>query len=381
MKFRILLSSGEWHAALACVESLGRKGHQVDVMSQSRWAPAASSRYASKWISVCSEYDGSTYLDFLWKALQHSQYDLFIPISDRAIDLANAHRQLILSFTQMILPSHDAIILARDKAQTMRLAERLDVPIPRTLFPQSLKQAVWEAQTLGFPCVLKTPRGTGSKGVLIAKNEDEVRCFVEKYGRDCGMPILQEHRPGDTADLAAVCHKGTIIASHSFYCEPRHMIGGTPPYVTSIHDERILQHANKLVESLDWSGPIDFDFIRTADGECLLLEINPRFSGTISFASAVGIDLPQALLDTFTGIFSPNYGGPPPNQTRFRTGLEFELQWWGQDPLHRSSELLSSWADRLVLHVNRLSDPSLLAAQIFQGLRKAIISLQTKSSR
>ena len=73
-----------------------------------------------------------------------------------------------------------------------------------------------------------------------------------------------------------------------------------------------------MVRALDWHGAVDFDFLRDATGQYLLLELNPRFSGTINFACKMGVDLPGAYLDLAFDNLKQSY------QRDYAEGICFE---------------------------------------------------------
>ncbi|MFA5964511.1 MAG: ATP-grasp domain-containing protein [Sphingomonas sp.] len=365
----ILVSTGEWNAALGCVESLGRLGHAVDVLVDTGFVPAAHSRWCRRAIRTPNEYRSPDYEEALLKVLAGRGYDLFIPISERAMDIAIKLREDIARHTAMVLASDQSVGIAQDKVATQRLAARLGVPTPRSLFPQTVDEFAAAARELGLPAVVKLPRSTGSLGVCIARSVDEVVDYVRRVGRPANWPFIQAYEPGDTADVAAVCRHGELVATHAFYCEPQHMIGGTPPFVRSISQpEEVLCYAGLLARALDWHGPLDFDFTRTADGRYLLLELNARFSGTITFGLAAGLDLPAALVEVAQGRLPPKITSPEGDQ-RFRTGLEYEFQWWAQRPLARLPEWIATRFDPRVLRISRKSQPGVLLAQLVTATR------------
>jgi len=53
-----------------------------------------------------------------------------------------------------------------------------------------------------------------------------------------------------------------------------------------------LGHALGLLESLNWHGPAMVEFKRNADGVAILMEINPRFWGSLELAVRSGLDFP-----------------------------------------------------------------------------------------
>lgn len=179
MSKRILVSSAGWHAALCCVESLSRNGWTVDILTTSRWMPAALSRRTTNAILTPAETDAASYMQKLEETLSAATYDLFIPISDLVVEHASQPSQMIRSYTRMVLPERSSITAADDKGLTMELAAKLGIPCPETLLPSSIAEVDASVEKLGMPCVVKLRRGSGSAGVLTAHTAVEVAEFVE----------------------------------------------------------------------------------------------------------------------------------------------------------------------------------------------------------
>lgn len=254
----------------------------------------------------------------------------------------------------------------------MELAAKLGIPCPETLLPSSIAEVDAGVEKLGMPCVVKLRRGSGSAGVLIAHTAAEVAEFVEARQDKSDWLILQAYRPGALVGVAAVCQQGRLIASQSFRAEDRHLIGGSVPYVTSADGPKISERIAAIVEALHWEGPLDFDFLEAEGGELLLIELNPRFSGTTTLPYRIGLDMPRMLVDcAFGRTANPNTANVSAGQ-RFRTGLEYELIWWGRDHIRRTFELVANWLNPSVLYIPRWSDPALLFGQV-RSAAKAIV--------
>lgn len=365
---RVLVTSGSWGAALCCVESLGSQGLEVFVIDNVR-SPSTMSRYCAGWVQAPNEYSTSEYIAWLLRELRRIEYDLLVPISDRAVGMVSRHQAALGDLTTIVLPAPANVLLAADKACTTRLAMELAIATPQSLFPETLDGFPEACDSLGFPCVIKIPKSSASRGVFIVRDPADARSVVQSVARKDNWPFVQAFEPGDTTDLVAVCNRGRIVAYHSFLVKAEHMIGGTPPYAFSFRHEGMLKAARAIVERLEWHGAIDLDFTRTTAGTNLLLEINPRFSGTISFARAQGIDLALALVDVAQGQIKSNYGDQSADVHQFCVGLPEEIDWWSRDIRRRTQELVYNWFRGDVLRVARGGDPQLLFGQLLQTIR------------
>lgn len=343
----------------------------MDVLTSARLTPINFSRRKSRAIAVPLESETEAWRVRLMEILRAGQYDLLIPISDTAVDIVSQMRDEIEPLVQVIIPSPQNIALASDKARSTQLAEKLNVCIPTSRFPENEAGFRAAFAELGLPCVVKLPISSASAGVFISSDVEELLAFVARHQDPANRPYCQEFIAGDLVGVAALAYQGRVLASHCFEVDFDHLVGGHPPYARESVDPQITADVAAIVKALDWSGPIDFDFLRGADGNCRFLETNPRFSGTISFAAAAGVDFPAMLIDLaqgrtvhcdYTGIAGRTY----------RSGMEQELYWWRRAPVARFTTLVSHWLRRDVVHKPRLSDPGLMAAQIVSAFRKAL---------
>jgi len=58
----------------------------------------------------------------------------------------------------------------------------------------------------------------------------------------------------------------------------------------------LVQIANRLISSSKWRGGMELEFIKTAENEYYLLEINPRFPAWVYLAKGCGQNHPEALV-------------------------------------------------------------------------------------
>lgn len=365
---KILVTSGRWQAALACVQSLGRAGHEVYVLDSDESIPLGHSRFCRGVVASPSEYSWDAYRDTLLHVLDEGAFDVLIPISDAAVDVVAAHQEAIRQKTRVAISTREAVRLSRDKAATCRFAETEDILIPETFFPEDAGDLRAVSRAIDYPCVAKLRRGTGSKGVRICRNAAELIEFVRKHDMEGSWPIVQRYVPGDIYDATAVCDRGQIAAIFTFYSPLRYQVGGTPPYAFSFPSTELESITRRVLSQLEWHGAVDLDFIRSPDGRFYLLELNPRLSGCVNLALKLGTDLPRALLDVSVGAGAGPYGRPYPAEVLFRSVLPMELEWLAEDPANRlatSLRMLVNGRSRTNVY---WSDWRLIAAQISESM-------------
>ena len=68
----------------------------------------------------------------------------------------------------------------------------------------------------------------------------------------------------------------------------------------SIDNKNLLNLAKKFVDLSGWRGAFELEAI-TNGSDIYLIEINPRFPAWVYFATALGINLPEMMVDLMQG--------------------------------------------------------------------------------
>lgn len=366
---RVLLTTSPWNSAITCAQSFSAQGCKVDVISELRSTPLNFSRHIDGCHFAPSERDAAQWQASLLKILHHNHYDLLIPISDRAVNIVSQARSQVQPLVNVVLPSARSMAIASDKARTTRMAIACGIPVPPSRFPQSLDEMRQAIGEIGLPAVVKVPISTGSEGVRISADVAQLLAFAQARQNPGNQPFLQAHFRGSNIGVNTLVVAGKIVACHSYEVDPAHQMSGNAPFAREIHDPVLVEYAATLARELDWTGPLGFDFLRAEDGSCVFLETNPRFPGSLSFATQAGIDMPAMLLDIAAGRVVPSDRPAQAGQCE-RLGLTQELRWWRADIRQRTRAFLSFDKPFDVINRQRLSDPGLFVAQIIDAFRR-----------
>lgn len=363
---RVLVTTPHWQSAFAVVQSLGRLGHEIHLLGPTPGAALARSRYCHGTIPSPPESEGEAWIANLLEVLRSRRFDLIVPISDDVVALLERAREEVSALTGLALAPPDRLAIGRDKAKTTRFAMEHGVPVPDSHFPRDMAEARALARGgIDYPCVAKLPFGTGNLGVQVVHDPKALIRFFEERGRPGNWPFVQRFVPGDIYDVTAVCDHGRVVARFGFRSPIRYHLGGTPPYAYSLRDPVLTETATRFLEALGWHGCIDLDFLLAPDGRYTLLEINPRLSGTTSFACKLGVDLPRAYLDVAFGRAEGDYGsGAYPDGVLFRTVVPAEIWWLNRNRGPRAAEMaLKTLTPRARTNLC-WGDPPLLRAQL-----------------
>jgi len=136
----------------------------------------------------------------------------------------------------------------------------------------------------------------------IVHNADEAAQAFRAVAASWGYPVLvQRFVEGHEVNLTAVGDgKGNLLGATMMRKQAVTDKGKAWSCVT-IEDKQLQEDALKLVEELQWAGPLEVEMLKEKDGQYLLIEINPRFPAWIYLAAEAGSNLPAGLIDLVMG--------------------------------------------------------------------------------
>lgn len=298
----ILLTTAEWKGTLACMRSLARLGHRVVLLSKSKFTPHIHSKYCKESIITPREEEREVYINFLFEVLKKNKFDLVVPMSDMTVEYFSEMRNEIFKYTKLILPKKESVDIASRKDMTYRFALENKISIPKTFFPQNMEDVKKISNDSIYPCYIKYSKGAGGLGNRLALNKESLLFTFTNLKNIQDWPVIQVFAKGRYGNFVGVCDQGEII-SYFIYESIRQYPEKSGPnvYSLSFYDEDALKFSLKIVKALNWTGPINFDFIMKKNNEILLIDINPRFPGSLQAASGSGVDLPSKLLEIVDG--------------------------------------------------------------------------------
>ncbi len=316
----VLVTSEAWQSALACIQSFGRRGHRVYLLSLDEPSLHAKSRF----VAGVARYPRRDTLDGLAEAIfrlvEANGIDLVVPISDDDALIAARINELFPTESRPSAPRFvtgggEATRLVRSRNRTIELCRQLGIRTPRTEFTD-LDGLAAACEKIGFPCFLKVSGTMASQGVIPLHSAAEIGRVAATLPADSELQV-QAPVFGDFVDATGYCQSGRVVAAFGFRAAYDMSAGGTPAHATRSDDPEVLRVLGSLAEALEWTGGIDVDLLATADGGLAVLEINPRLSGTLIFGQKRGLDLAAGYLPGDESLASLDLPGLDPQATGF----------------------------------------------------------------
>ncbi|MDH5634888.1 MAG: ATP-grasp domain-containing protein, partial [Candidatus Bathyarchaeota archaeon] len=200
----------------------------------------------------------------------------------------------------------ESIRKVRNKLKFFRELERLAIPHPETVLARSLEEGIQAAKDIGYPVITKLTASSGGTGIRKANNREEFTKAYKQTAISSREVLIQEFVAGDHVSVSLLSsRKGDVrvltlneqlLGMQELYPgEPFGYCGNIVPApidddtarACSILGEKIATHFK-----LAGSNGVD---IVVSEGVPNVIEVNPRFQGTIECVERV---LRTSLVDS-----------------------------------------------------------------------------------
>jgi predicted ATP-grasp superfamily ATP-dependent carboligase len=307
----VLVTDGHWRKTLALVRSLGRKGIDVTVGERTFLNTSFFSKYCSRHIVYPSpRRHPDQFIDFITKEIKENRYECLYPMEEETLLLLAHHRSEISKYTSLLIPDSQKIEFVRDKGNLLRFAEAHGIPIPKTIF--SLENP--EPDMVQGPAVIKPRISSGSFGIAYVRKREDLIPLYQKVHAQYPFPLVQEWIPdgGGTFGFSALFDDGSNVKAAFVHKKLRMypIQGGPSTLREGVEHLQIMELGLFLLKSLNWTGVAMAEFkVDPRDGIPKLMEVNPRFWGSLHLAIISGVDFPYLILKMARGDqFDPVLG-------------------------------------------------------------------------
>jgi predicted ATP-grasp superfamily ATP-dependent carboligase len=309
---------------LTIVRSLARRGIPVIVGDEARgfksyFGEAMLSKYATHRFLYPSPRNAPN--EFIRRINEiSSKYnaEILFPVASDTYVTVSAYRDQLHKDIQMMITDDNLIQKAHDKYECIRYAADIGVKVPKTILLRDIRD-VKDLETLGLPLVLKPRRGSGSKGVQIINRISDLMRLKANLGSeleniakcngkrslvyDDSDPIVQEFVDGPINDACVIANRGNIkaiLTQTRIKTLPPN--GGYGVMNRTVSIPEIREITERILADLGWHGVAQVEFkLDTKTGEYNLIEINPKFWGTLALSIEAGIDFPYMAYQIAVG--------------------------------------------------------------------------------
>lgn len=269
------------------------------------------SAYASRSVLYDHPQNETAFVASLLEIIRRCSVDVVLPIGDVSCRILSKHRVEISAQAALPIADWDAMRIASDKQESVSFASSLGIPIPRTYDDK--------ADVERYPIVVKSRLGAG--GVSYINSQDELAAINTEDS------ILQEYVTGGGYGFFGLFEQGRERAIFMHKRSREYPItGGASTAAESIYDEKLLELGLSVLRELQWHGVAMVEFKRDAtDGIYKLMEVNPKFWGSLDLAIAAGVDFPRLAVEMALGRLTESV-------MKYNVGIRF--RWVFDDLVH-----------------------------------------------
>lgn len=291
---KVLITDGDTQHSLAVVRSVGKKYYTIVSSNKGLASLSFYSKYCKERINYPSPKMKESFIDFMLQIVQRKKIDVLLPLRSTTVPLISEFKDQFSRYVKVPIAEYKYLKIASDKKETFKLAERLNLPTPKTFYPENINEIENIASNLSYPVVVKAPFGAGSRTVWYVNSKLELIDLYKRLTEFDSLPMIQEYIPGDGYGFFALFNNGEPRAIFMHHRIREYPITGGPSVVCeSIYDEKLKEIGLKTLKALNWHGVAMVEFKKDVrDGKYKLIEINPKFWGSLPLAIASGVDFP-----------------------------------------------------------------------------------------
>jgi predicted ATP-grasp superfamily ATP-dependent carboligase len=321
----LIVGSEHARGTLAALRALAQAEWIVGVGSAQRRGLSSRSRRVYRWHEIPPpEEDAKAFVKATNAAIVEGGYEIVFGSGDAELVALSAARDSL----RAIFPyaPHEQVMTALDKKLLSEAAESAGFAVPVAIEATDGAVAGVRLPVI-VKCRLHWSPGQDSPGRIeaaLARTEQEAEELVEAALSLGGKPLLQEVVEGNLLAYTAVAGEDSkVIADVQQRADHLWPPGNgvSVRAITERVDETMREKAGALLSSLGWFGIAQLQFIAPREGEPRLIDLNGRFYGSLSLATAAGPNLPAAWANIATER--------PVDIEEARTGVRY--QWFAGD--------------------------------------------------
>jgi predicted ATP-grasp superfamily ATP-dependent carboligase len=366
---RVIVTGGQFPAALAALRSLRRAGFEPVAVTTMRATYAQFTRSVARVVRAPDvAVSASRFVEVIADECRNGP-TVVIPGTEPEL-VALVEWNHLLPQTVLGLPELAALTRVSDKIQLYEAAPAAGFQVPDM---RVVDDATNGGDVLVFPVVAKPVCSAVRRGDTLVSASAQLVEDAEGLRRFVGeLPdhraIVQPLLRGDLCALAGVMWNGSLHAATqqvalAVYPEP---CGGSAVARTVPVERAVVARLEQLLRDARWEGIVQLQWIRNGDGDHVI-DLNPRIYGSLALANAAGAEL-VAFWATLL------LGGALPPEIPYRSVLYRNLETFARangapKPHDRPARRVSSVYSR--------TDPLPLLGSAARGLRKVRRELQS----
>lgn len=296
----VIVTNAKNRIAYSIVRNLGQKGITVHTCDFVPLSMSFASRYSKGHFLYPSPFSNQEeFIECLIKNIHRLKAHVLIPVFEETYLIAK-FKDEFSKHVKMVIPNYSQILIAHNKDRWAPIAKKLDVPVPKSYTMEELKNRSAKIKEIRFPVLIKPKQGGGAWAMTQINSAIELEALLDQkayFARPWNRFFVQEKIDGDTICVAMLFWQGEYRAKVTYkQLRDYPVTGGQATLRISVHNEQAEEHFEQMLKYLKWHGICQADFIIDRKTNMpYLIDINPRFWGSLAQGIASGVDFPYLL--------------------------------------------------------------------------------------
>lgn len=312
-------------SSVAAIRSLGRAGVDTIAVSADPTPPAFSSRYCTEKVAVPSPSESlEAYADALLDLAARDEVEAIVPLREADVYALADNSSAFAEHIDPVWPTFETLGQVQDRRTLFSIASDLGVPTPDwqllTEWPHGTDPVVVKSRYTIVVDEESSEAHYPGVEIIDPAQTPPVDEIVEEMGH---VPLLQEFIPngGEYGFFALYDQGEPCVTFQHKRVRSSTYTGGHSVYRESVYDETLERYGRQLLDELEWHGPAMVEFRRDErDGTFRLMEVNPRFWGSLVLPVTAGVDFPYLYYQLATGEQRRPHGD-------YQTGVGAHFLW------------------------------------------------------
>lgn len=276
-------------------------------------------------LQVPAVYDPH-YIDITLNICEEYDVDALISLNDLELPILADHKGRFEKLGVKVIVSDPQVIdICFDKFKTALWVSNLGLNAPKTYVRLADAKAALASEEISFPLFLKPRWGSGSIGLEIVEDMDELDIVYGLLFKKIKKTILATASVGDEhimiqekligkefgLDVMNDLEGNQVAVSVK---QKLAMRAGETDKAITVDLPEVREMGIIIGRNLKHIGNLDVDIMQRANGDYCVLELNPRFGGGFPFSYEAGVNLPKAIMMWLRGeevdaaMLQPEYG-------------------------------------------------------------------------
>ena len=247
------------------------------------------------------------YIEILKDICVKHNVDAIISLNDLELPILSKYKfEFEKLGTKVIVSSIDIIDICFDKYKTFEFIQSIGINSPSTYKNYNDAIEALKSNKLNFPVIIKPRWGSGSIGIEIAYDYEDLEILYNYLKKKLSRTILakasiseesllvQEYIDGNEYGLDIMNDLNGNNCGVSIKKKLSMRSGETDKAIT-IENSDIKSIGQKIAQNLKHIANLDCDILEK-NGNFYVLELNPRFGGGYPFSHEAGVNMPKAII-------------------------------------------------------------------------------------